>query len=238
MTDVNHETIVLRTYSSTPDFYGECECAVLEVTARLVEVVRRRIEVAVSACRDDPTLWELCFGSPDPEFYDYALVEACVDADATFEAGFEHEGKARLPDHVSTADFDAARTECEEMVLRIVSGSTQAVRDVLKAGGFEFDSDKREFAKAGVPVHLVTIEQLKRPPGAFVEIEGIRTVDLASLIEMKLRSGTSDLLRAQDVADVIGLIRRHKLTTTFARGIDKRLRPEFRKLVKAVHRES
>ena len=117
-----------------------------------------------------------------------------------------------------------------------VSGSTDAVGDVLKAGGFEFDPAKREFAKAGVPVHLVTIEQLKRPPSAFVEIEGIRTVDLASLIEMKLRSGTSDPLRAQDVADVIGLIRHHNLTATFARDIDKRLRPEFRKLVKAVHR--
>ena len=111
----------------------------------------------------------------------------------------------------------------------LISGSIDAVIDVLKAAGF---------AKAGLPVHLVTIEQLKRPPGAFVEIEGIRTVDLASLIEVKLRSGTSDPLRAQDIADVIGLIRHHNLTATFARAIDKRLRPEFRKLVKAVHRGS
>lgn len=117
-----------------------------------------------------------------------------------------------------------------------VGGSTQAASDALKAGGFDFDPAKREFAKAGVPVHLVTIEQLKRPPSAFVEIEHIRTVDLPSLIEMKLRSGTSDPLRAQDIADVIGLIRHHNLTATFARDIDKRLRPEFRKLVKAVHR--
>lgn len=117
-----------------------------------------------------------------------------------------------------------------------VSGSIEAVGDALKASGFEFDAARREFAKAGVPVHLVTIEQLKRPPSAFVEIERIRTVDLASLIEMKLRSGMSDPLRAQDIADVIGLIRHHKLTATFARDIDKRLRPEFRKLVKAVHR--
>jgi hypothetical protein len=69
------------------------------------------------------------------------------------------------------------------------------------------------------------------------EIEGITTVSLADLIEMKLRSGTENLLRAQDLADVIGLIRRHQLSGEFARHLSKELRPEFRKLARAIRRE-
>ena len=63
-----------------------------------------------------------------------------------------------------------------------------------------------------MPVHLVTIEQLKQAPRKTVEIEGITTVSLEDLIEIKLRSGSSNVLRAQDLADAIGLIRHHRLT--------------------------
>jgi hypothetical protein len=40
------------------------------------------------------------------------------------------------------------------------------------------------------------------------------------------------------LADVIGMIRHHKLTTEFARSIDKTLRPAFRKLVRSIERET
>jgi hypothetical protein len=54
---------------------------------------------------------------------------------------------------------------------------------------------------------------------------------------MKLRSGTANLLRAQDLADVIGLIRCRKLTGEFARHLGRSLRPTFRKLARAIERE-
>ena len=63
------------------------------------------------------------------------------------------------------------------------------------------------------------------------------TVGLEDLINMKLDSGRRDPLRAQDLADVIGLIRHHGLGADFARRLDKSLRPEFRKLAKAVGTE-
>jgi hypothetical protein len=53
---------------------------------------------------------------------------------------------------------------------------------------------------------------------------------------MKLRSGSSDPLRAQDLADVIGLIRRHRLDVGFARSVGKDLRPVFRKLARLIAR--
>jgi hypothetical protein len=61
---------------------------------------------------------------------------------------------------------------------------------------------------------------------------------LADLINMKLRSGATNLLRAQDLADVIGLIRHHQLSSGFARHLDKALRPAFRKLVRLIQREN
>jgi hypothetical protein len=54
---------------------------------------------------------------------------------------------------------------------------------------------------------------------------------------MKLASGIKNILRAQDLADVIGLIRQKRLTSEFARKLDKSVRPEYRKLVKAIESE-
>jgi hypothetical protein len=84
---------------------------------------------------------------------------------------------------------------------------------------------------------LVTIEQLNQPPRKTVEIEGVTTVSLEDLIEIKLRSGSSNLLRAQDVADAIGLIRHHRLTGEFPRLVDKSLRPTYRRLIGELEHE-
>ncbi len=118
-----------------------------------------------------------------------------------------------------------------------VEGALQALAELLIAKGFTFDSQKKEFVREGVPIHLVTIDQLKQPPRKTVEIEGITTVSLEDLIEIKLRSGSSNVLRAQDLADAIGLIRHHRLTGEFARYLDKSLRPTYRRLIKEMKRE-
>jgi hypothetical protein len=114
----------------------------------------------------------------------------------------------------------------------------EPLADLLTANGFTFDRGRREFIKEGVPVQLVLPEQVGALSTKAVDIEGITTVTLADLINMKLRSGSKNLLRAQDLADVIGLIRHHQLTSGFARHLDKSLRPTFRKLVRLIHRES
>jgi hypothetical protein len=111
-----------------------------------------------------------------------------------------------------------------------------AVATALKAGGFSWDRANRQFLCGSVPVHLVGTAQLREPPVARVEIEGIRTIPLAELLTMKLRSGTRDVLRAQDLADVIGLIRVHELSTAYARRLARDVRGEFRKLAEAVAR--
>lgn len=108
------------------------------------------------------------------------------------------------------------------------------VREVLSAAGCTFDAENQEFRKGMVPVHLVFTQQVPGPPGEFVARDGVRCVGLPDLIAMKLDLGLKDPLRAQDIADVIGLIRANGLTGEFARNLPKAIRSEFRKLAKAI----
>jgi Nucleotidyltransferase of unknown function (DUF6036) len=108
---------------------------------------------------------------------------------------------------------------------------------VLIAEGFQYDEGRREFVRDGVPVHLVTRDQVARAPKKSIEIEGITTVSLADLIEMKLESGSKNVLRAQDLADVIGLIRQNGLTEAFAHFLDQSLRSEFCKLTNEIRED-
>jgi len=114
----------------------------------------------------------------------------------------------------------------------------EPLANLLTSHGFTFDRRERAFVKHGIPIHLVLPEQAGSFPKKAVTIEGVTTVTLVDLIDMKLRSGSTNLLRAQDLADVIGLIRHHRLTSGFARHLDKALRPTFRQLVRMIQRES
>lgn len=74
------------------------------------------------------------------------------------------------------------------------------------------------------------------PASRISTIQRIQTVGLADLINMKLRSGTQSLLRAQDIADVIALIRACKLTPAFAAKLQRSLRGDFRRLTTAARK--
>lgn len=116
----------------------------------------------------------------------------------------------------------------------LVEGRLELVRDSLRTAGFTFDRTRREFRRGAIPVQLVTEAEAGPLPARLTTIDGVITVSLANLINMKLRSGLASVLRAQDLADVVALIRIRRLTSTFAARIDRPLRPEFRKLVRAV----
>jgi len=113
----------------------------------------------------------------------------------------------------------------------------EPLANLLTTHGFTFDQRERAFVKHGVPIHPMLLEQAGLSPKKAVTIEGVTTVTLADLIDMKLRSGSTNLLRAQDLADVIGLIRHHCLTSGFARYLDQAPRPAFRLLVRKIQWE-
>lgn len=111
------------------------------------------------------------------------------------------------------------------------------VAQILKDGGFRFQRARREFIRDQIPIHLVTEQETGFLPQKLVLSEGIEAVSLPDLMNMKLRSGLANPLRAIDLADVIGLIRNRRLTTSFASQLSKDLRKDYRKLANAVWRE-
>ena len=56
---------------------------------------------------------------------------------------------------------------------------------------------------------------------------GLRILDLRTLIELKLASGTSAADRMQDLADVIALVRANRLPADFAADLDASVRDAF-----------
>lgn len=112
------------------------------------------------------------------------------------------------------------------------------LKRILTRSGFSFHRHRREFSRDKVPLHIVTLENTRLAPTEFMDLEGIRTVSLPDLINLKLTSGLRDPLRAIDIADVIGLIRCRRLTPAFSTRLVKTVRPEFRRLARAVARRS
>ncbi|RMF75628.1 MAG: hypothetical protein D6744_13190 [Planctomycetota bacterium] len=128
----------------------------------------------------------------------------------------------------TTADVDVLLCGCD--------AEATEFRAALEAVGFVFDAEQCEFNRDGVPVHIVRLEQAGVMPREMIDLLDVRTVGLADLLNMKLRTGARLVTRAQDLADVVGLIRANRLDAGFARRITPKLRPEFRKLLRAIER--
>ncbi|HBB34416.1 MAG TPA: hypothetical protein DC064_22135 [Cyanobacteria bacterium UBA9273] len=72
------------------------------------------------------------------------------------------------------------------------------------------------------------------PAAVVVEREGIKVIQLTTLIELKLASGLSALDRLKDLADVQELIRALNLPAELAEQIDESVRDEYSRLWTAV----
>ncbi len=112
-----------------------------------------------------------------------------------------------------------------------------AFADQLAAAGCAFDPVRREFTLGGVPIRLVPPAQARPVPTRRLDLQAIRTCSLADLLNLKLQSGTGNLARARDLADVVDLIRANGLDGRFVPRIDEPLRDTFRQMVRAVRAE-
>lgn len=72
------------------------------------------------------------------------------------------------------------------------------------------------------------------PADVSVEIDGIRYLNLKTLIELKLASGMTNVLRAKDIGDVIGLIEALKLGPEFGQQLNSYVRDRFVELATAA----
>jgi hypothetical protein len=67
------------------------------------------------------------------------------------------------------------------------------------------------------------------PAGVATVIDGVRVVDLPTLVQLKLALSTG-VGRRKDLGDVQELIRHLRLSDTFAEQIDESVRPLYREL--------
>jgi hypothetical protein len=73
------------------------------------------------------------------------------------------------------------------------------------------------------------------PKAVATEIDGIKYLNLVSLIELKLASGlTGGVVRLKDFADVVELIRLLRLGEDFAQKLDPYVRPKFQELLRGI----
>ena len=110
-----------------------------------------------------------------------------------------------------------------------------------------FEGARRMFRtlEGGIPVEVVTAGeypgdgrpkpvQFPHPTDFSVEIDGINTISLEKLVELKLASGTSSPDRLRDLADVQELIKIKELPSDFAERLDSSVRDKFIELQRAV----
>ncbi|MGO8750591.1 MAG: hypothetical protein ACLQNE_31975 [Thermoguttaceae bacterium] len=117
-------TIVLGTHSTNPEFNGDCDYAVVQLTPWVMDQIRQRVELARQAGHQDNDLYELYFWGGRAEFYGCELVEACQEAVGADQAaqdwltGLEQNGHALMPPTVNLATCEIQRIECAQVIVR------------------------------------------------------------------------------------------------------------------------
>src|SRR4051794_26428462 len=87
-----------------------------------------------------------------------------------------------------------------------------------------------QFPRDGKPKPVAFPE----PASVAVEIDGVRYLGLPTLIELKLASGMTSLIRQKDIGDVVDLIRVLKLPLEFGRDLNEYVRGKYEELWHAI----
>lgn len=137
----------------------------------------------------------------------------------------------------------------EDIDLLLTSEGLEQFRKNLVGLGYRpaFTGAKKKFrtTEENIPVEVITSGEfpgdgLPKPvqfpePGEFaVSIDGIKTISLEKLIELKLTSGISAGDRLKDLADVQELIKLKGLDESFAEKLNEFVREKYLELCKAV----
>lgn len=123
-------------------------------------------------------------------------------------------------------------------------------RKQLEGRGYvaKFPGARKEFraANTNTPVEIITTGEypgdglpkpirFPDPRDASTEIDGIRVVNLETLIELKLASGMTAPHRLKDLADVQELIKAKNLTEEFAARLNPFVQEKFIELARGAH---
>ncbi len=137
----------------------------------------------------------------------------------------------------------------EDIDLVLTKEGLEKFREELIGLGYRpaFEGSTRRFRTAAenVPIEIITAGEypgdglpkpvkFPDPSKSFVVIDGIKTVILEKLIELKLASGMTAPDRLKDLADVQELIKVKSLDASFAERLDSSVRSRFLELQEAV----
>ena len=137
----------------------------------------------------------------------------------------------------------------EDIDLVLTKEGLEKFREELIGLGYlpAFEGSTRKFrtAEENVPIEIITAGEypgdglpkpvkFPEPSEGFVVIDGIKTVTLEKLIELKLASGMTAPDRLKDLADVQELIKVKSLDASFAERLDASVRGRFLELQEAV----
>ena len=137
----------------------------------------------------------------------------------------------------------------EDIDLLLTKEGLERFREELIGLGYRpaFEGSTKKFRTTAenVPVEIITAGEypgdglpkpvkFPDPRESFVVIDGVKTVTLEKLIELKLASGMTAPDRLKDLADVQELIKTKSLDESFAEKLDSSVRGRFLELQKAV----
>ena len=137
----------------------------------------------------------------------------------------------------------------EDIDLLLTPEGLEKFRNELVGRGYRpaFNGATRKFRETtlNVPIEIITSGEypgdgkpksvrFQHPSEHFIVIDGIKTVTLARLVELKLASGMTGLARLKDLADVQELIRVRQLDAAFADQLDTLVADKYRELFSEV----
>lgn len=133
-------------------------------------------------------------------------------------------------------------------ILLSVDGLERFQNELVGLGyrpAFEGARKKFRISRENIPLEVITAGEypgdgkpkpvvFPEPDEEYVIIDGIRTLPLEKLIELKLASGISAPHRLKDLADVQELIKIKKLDESVAEKLDESVRAKYVELAEAV----
>ena len=137
----------------------------------------------------------------------------------------------------------------EDIDMILTKEGLEKFREELIGLGYRpaFEGSTKQFrtAEENVPIEVITAGEypgdglpkpvkFPDPSENFVVIDGVKTVTLEKLIELKLASGMTAPHRLKDLADVQELIKTKSLDSSFAERLDSSVRDKFLELHNAV----
>ena len=137
----------------------------------------------------------------------------------------------------------------EDIDLLLTKEGLEKFRSELVGLGYRpaFEGAPKKFGttRENVPIEIITAGEypgdgkpkpvrFPSPQESSIEIDGIRTVSLEKLVELKLASGMTAPHRLKDLADIQEVIKLKNLSSDFAENLNPFVREKFLELQKSV----